>query len=283
MIFFAIFVFPLGVLFVSCFSYFVLLFYFQARKPEQLIELKEQFLTSCRQLISTPSGTAQHHLSIAEAFSKLSNYLEDFEWNFYKLPPFLQFLSPWISRFSAFCYWEDVFKIKQLLLSTSVDEHLKQIRTTPTDLEVHASLANTYVSLAKLHRESRRGSHHSRMERSRRFQFALEERSQVYSRLAMEEFKILSQYAPNDPWVHEQLAAGFKDLNLPEEEVKEMEHILQLRPQDRDILFRLGKLYFQQGLNAKGLKVYEELQKAHYTRAGDLISSYGAIAFKTEL
>src|SRR3990167_11215598 len=121
------------------------------------------------------------------------------------------------------------------------------------------------------------------MERSRRFQFALEERSQVYSRLAMEKFKILSQYAPNDPWVHEQLAAGFKDLNLPEEEVKEMEHILQLRPQDRDILFRLGKLYFQQGLNAKGLKVYEELQKAHYTRAGDLISSYGAIAFKTEL
>ncbi len=273
----AVLAFALGGLFLTCFSYFVLLFYFQAKKPQQLMELKDQFLQSCKQLIPTPSGVAQHHLSIAEAFSKLSHYLQDYEWNFYKIPSPVKFLSPLISRFSAFCYWEDVFKIKHLLLCASVEEHIKQIRTTPTDLEVHASLANTYVALSKLYREPLRSSHHPRMERSRRLQPLFEEKARTFSRLAIEEFKILSQYAPNDPWVHEQLASGYGDLGLPEEEVKEIELLFKLRPQDKEILFRLGILYFQQGLNAKGLLVYEELKQANYKKAEDLISSYGEI------
>jgi len=274
----AVLAFALGGLFLTCFSYFVLLFYYQAKKPQQLSELKETFLQSCRQLLPSPPGTAQHHLSIAEAFSKLSHYLQDFEWNFYKIPPFLQFLSPPISRFSAFCYWEDVFKIKHLLLTTSIDEHIKQIRATPTDLEVHASLANTYVALANLYRDPLRSPSHPRAGRSRKLQPIFDEKSKAYSRLAIEEFKILSQYAPNDPWVHEQLASGYHNLGLPEEEVREMEFLLKLRPQDKETLFRLGILYFQEGLNAKGLQIYEELKQANYKKAEDLISSYGLVA-----
>ena len=92
----------------------------------------------------------------------------------------------------------------------------------------------------------------------------------------------MGHYAPNDPWIHEQLAAGFRDLNLPEEEVKEMELVLKLRPHDKETLFRLGSLYFQQGLNAKGLQVYEELQKANYKKADSLLASYGVIHAETE-
>lgn len=260
--------FALGGLFLTCFSYIVLLFYHQAKKPEQFTDLKENFLRSCRQLLPLPPGVAQHHLSIAEVATKFSHYLQDYELNFYKVPAALQFLAPAIGRFSAYCYREDVFRMKQLLLDAAVDEHLKQIRSTPTDLEVHASLATSYVSLSRLYRESS----------SKKSAELFLEKFKIYSRLAIEEFTILSQYAPNDPWIHDQLAQGYKDLGMPEEEIREVEILLKLRPQDKEILFRLGILYFEQGSNAKGLQIYEELKKANFKKAEDLISSYGILA-----
>ncbi|HSX25519.1 MAG TPA: hypothetical protein VLE89_00755 [Chlamydiales bacterium] len=267
----AVLAFALGGLFLTFFSYFVLLFYFQARKPEQLIHLRDQFVRSCRQLLPLPPGEAQHHLSLAEALSKLAAYLHDFEWNFYKTPRFLHSFSRLISRFSAYCYWEDVFKMKLLLLHAAVEEHLKQIRSTPTDLEVHASLANSYVSLSKIYALPRR-------EPGPKTKALFEEKFRTAAQLAIEEFRILSQYAPNDPWVHEQLAVGYRDLGLPEEEIREVETLLKLRPQDKEILFRLGMLYFEQGQNAKGLQVYEELKQANFKKAEDLIAVYGTLS-----
>ncbi|MBX7067089.1 MAG: hypothetical protein K1X28_07650 [Parachlamydiales bacterium] len=253
-----LFAFALGGLFLTCFCYFVLLFYNQAKKPEQLIHLRDQFLDSCRQILSVPAGEAGHHLSIADALSKLAAYLQDFELNFYQAPKIAKGFSRLISRFSSYSYGEDVFKMKLLLLQAAVDEHLKQIRITPTDLEVHASLAGTYVALSKVYKGA-----------------GMEDKHRSIARLAIEEFSILSNYAPNDPWVHEQLAIGYHDLGMPEEEMREVETLLKLRAQDKEILYRLGSLYFRQGMNAKGLQIYEELKRGNFKKAEDLIASYG--------
>ncbi|MBU6446258.1 MAG: hypothetical protein KGQ49_02530, partial [Verrucomicrobia bacterium] len=250
----------LGALFLTCFSYFVLLFYHQAKKPEQLIHLRDQFLESCRQTLSVPAGEAGHHLSIADALSKLAAYLQDFEATLYKGP---KLFTRWTMRFSSYSYGEDVLKMKLLLLQASVDEHVRQVRITPTDLEVHASLAGTYVALSKVYKQANQ-----------------EEKYRMAARLAIEEFSILSHYAPNDPWVHEQLAIGYHDLGMAEEEMREVETLLKLRASDKEILYRLGHLYFRQGMNAKGLKIYEELKKGNFKKAEDLISSYGNFAQK---
>lgn len=258
----------LGIMFLSGFSYFLLLFYFQAKKPEQLIQLKEQFVHSCRRHISLPMGEVQHHLAIADALTKLSSYLQDFESTFYKTPRLLTPLTDIVNRFAKYCYWEDVFKMKEILLQTSIEEHLMQIKQTPTDLEVHASLANTYVFLSTLYRtlvQSEKKKH----------QLASETGFQKTAKLAIEEFKILNHYAPHDPWVHEQLAIGYRNLDMPNEEISEIEILLKLKPQDKEILFRLGTLCFQEGQNAKGLQIYEELKQSNYKRASDLITSYG--------
>lgn len=268
----------LGAVFLTLFSYFVLLFYFQARKPEQILELKDRFLQSCRQLLPTPPGEAQHHLSLATALFKLSAYLEGFEWNLYSPPKRSKSLARFITRFSAHQHWEDVFNIKQLLLQTAIEEHLKQVRVTPTDLEVHASLANTYVALSQIYLGPLQAQpDHPCAAKYQKNQTYFEEKFRQAAHLAIEEFRILSHYAPNDPWVHEQLASGYRDLRMPEEEIREVELLLKLRPQDKEILFRLGTLYFEQGQNAKGLQVYEELKQAHYKKAEDLIGAYGTI------
>ncbi|MDP1608255.1 MAG: hypothetical protein Q8L98_02945 [Chlamydiales bacterium] len=269
--------FGLGAIFLTGFSYFVLLFYFQAKKPEQITLIRDRFIASCKQLMGLPYGVAQHHLTVATSLLKLSAYLTDFEWHLYQVPKWLN--PPLLRRFIAYCHWKDVFTMKQCLLHAAIEEHLQQIRSTPTDLELHASLASTYVALSQIYLEPtpHKGPHpRSSYYQKRRSLF--EEKFRRAAEFAIEEFQILSHYAPNDPWVHEQLASGYRDLDLPLEEIREVEILLTLKPQDNLILFRLGKLYFEQKHNAKGLQIYEQLKKAHYPQADELISSYGIIA-----
>lgn len=272
-IFFAL---SISLLFLTGFSYLVLLFYYQSKKTELLEDSKENFIRSCRRLLSTLEDPIQKHLLLAEACSRLSNYLQGFEKEIYKTPSFLQFSKQALTYLSSFFHFEDVFQFKIGLLQTAVEEHLSQIRITPTDLEVHASLANTYVTLAGTYKELIENESHPKASKFRKKRDEIEARSQSFSRLAIEEFKILEHYATNDPWVHEQMAVGYRELNLPNEEIKEMETLLELRPHDKEILFRLGALYFSQKMNAKGLTVYEKLKKMNYKKAEALILSYGA-------
>ncbi len=244
----------LGALLVTGFSYLVLYFYYQARKPERLLHLKETFLGACKRHISIPQGEVQHHLSIADALLKLASYLDDYE----------EHETPSLSNF----FWKDIFLFKRFLLDAACSEHLQQIRVTPTDLEVHASMAASFVAQSKLYRI---------YGKIKKIEAQCEKHFKENARLAMEEFQILNHYAPNDPWIHEQLALGFKELEMPEEELKEVELLVKLRPQDKDTLFLLGILYFRQGMNAKGLQIYEELKESNFKKAEELISSYGSI------
>jgi hypothetical protein len=262
----------LGAFFLTAFSYLVLLFYYQVKKPEQLKAILHRFIDSCRASLGPAPVDVVHHLSLADTLLKLSQYLQDYEYRLIQFPDFFPALSRLVSAFSARCYCRDVFNFKQLLLQTTIEEHLQQIRSTPTDLEVHASLAASYIALSKIYAEPKEGAPSHLY---RKYAAAFDEKFKGAASLAIEEFQILSHYAPNDPWVHEQLAAGYRDLNLYQEEIREVELLLKLRPQDKEILFRLGSLYFQQGLNAKGLQIYEELKKANFKKAEDLIAAYG--------
>ncbi len=102
----------------------------------------------------------------------------------------------------------------------------------------------------------------------------LMERFRFTAERAIEEFKILNDYAPDDPWVHVQLAYSYRDLGMPQEEIREYEIVLGLCPDDYDTLYRLGVLYFEQGYNANGLEVYETLKKNNLKKAEQLISHY---------
>lgn len=268
--------FSLGLLCLTCISYSILLFYFKAKRPQELLTLRDEFLSSCRNTLSIPKGEVEHHLSIAHALIRLASYLEDFEKQFYPLPEIGKQLKPFFEKCSVILHFEDVFSLKKLLLHAAVEEHLEQIRITPSDFEAHASLASTYINLSKNYQST------SQLEDSfslqLRFKSLIEEaetKAKETTEKAIEEFKILEYYAPNDPWVHLQLAKSYQELHLPHEEIREYETVLKLRPLDKEALFRLGALYFELGKNAKGLEIYEELKKTNYKKAEELISLYG--------
>lgn len=72
------------------------------------------------------------------------------------------------------------------------------------------------------------------------------------------------------------MAAIYHDLQLPDQEITEYEMLRLIVPDDKEILFKLGVLYFQQGKNAQGLRLYEELRRAKDPKAVALIHFYDA-------
>ncbi len=266
-----------SILFLTLFSYFILRIYFQAKKPEQFQRLKESYLQECKDLLNYQEGLAEQHLALAYAASKFSDSLEKRKRHFYHLPPFLDSLERTIETFSCFWHWKDVFLMQECLLNYAVDEHIKIVKVEPTHLEVHAALANAYVMLSGLYMEPHKSPSYDEDSwiPPELYSEEVQEKFRATAKKAIEEFRILSDFAPDDPWVHAQLAYSYHDLQMPEEEIKEYETILRLVPNDTETLFRLGVLYFQEGINSQGLRVYEELRRANYKRAEQLISFYG--------
>ncbi|MDE3055815.1 MAG: hypothetical protein KGI80_03890 [Verrucomicrobiota bacterium] len=239
--------FLLGGIFATLFTYLVLLFYLQTRRRAELAQLKEEFLHSCREQLSCDA-----HLVIAEALSRFSLYLDDFSSRLYEFPllhPLLHFL-----------HRDDLFCLNEQLLHAAVEEHLAQVRLTPLDLEVHASCSRSYILLSKLYRRAAR---------------AYSDEAENAEKLALQELHILQAYAPDDPWVYEQLERGYARLGMHKEQLVALESLARLRPQESQILFRLGGLYFYSGSNAKGLQIYEQLKLLHLKKAEELIQRYG--------
>lgn len=268
----------LAIVFFTCFAYFTLRLYFQTKKPEQIKEIKDIYVSSCKTLFNYQEGCAESHFSLASACCKLANRLHAREYTFYKPPSWLEVIAPIIEKLSCWSHWQDLHIFKESLLQVSVNEHIKLVKCQPTSLEAHAALANAYVMLSGLYIDPRKmeGYEDDRWIPSDKYNEAFESKFRIIAERAIEEFKILSEYAPDDPWVHSQLAYSYHDLQMPAEEIREYEAIYKLIPDDKDNLFKLGVLYFQQGFNAKGLRVYEELKKAHYKKAESLIKYYGA-------
>lgn len=270
--------FTLAIFFLTIFSYFVLRLYFQAKKPEHLMDLREEYFNQCKAIIHYQEGIPEHHIALASAAQKLATALHEKEYTYWSPPFFLKSLAPTLEKFSCFCYWKDIFCMKELLLNATIEEYLKVVKCEPTNLEVHAALANAYVMLSGLYADPSKyqDCDEEKWYPSERYSDKMKAKFRKTSERAIEEFKILNDYAPNDPWVHVQLAYSYHDLQMPEEEIREYETMLKLRPNDNETLFKLGMLYFQQGMNAKGLRAYQMLKQTLYKKAESLIKFYGS-------
>ncbi len=265
----------LAVMFLTFFSYFILRLYFQSRKEEQFHEILEGAEAQSKELIGYQEGDAEHHLFLANSLVRCASALKDKEYTYYHPPEMLEVLGPMAEQLSCWWHWEDLHKMQELFLQRAIDEQIKLVKCEPTDLEVHAGLANTYVLLSSLYAPPRPGADDERWIPPERSSAAMKERFRATAQRAIEEFKILNHYAPNDPWIHAQLAYSYHDMHMPEEEIRCYETILRLKPGDVETQLKLGMLYFQQGQNAKGLQVYEGLKRSHHKQAETLLAFYG--------
>ncbi len=273
----SLFAISLALFFLTIFSYFILRLYVNSRKPERFLELLDDYINHCKTHLNYQHNIPEHHLALAHAANKLGSHLHNTQYSYYKPPQWLDMIAHTIETFSCWCHWHDIHQMRQLLYSFAIDEHIKVIRIEPTNLEAHAALANSYVLLSGLYINQRKTNEFDddRWTPSQQYSEEMHDKFQGISQRAIEEFRILNDYAPHDPWVHAQLAYSYHDMQMPQQEIQEYETIIQLLPGDAETLFKLGMLYFQQGMNAKGLQTYDTLRQIDYNRAQQLINFYG--------
>jgi|SaaInlV_200m_DNA_3_1039701.scaffolds.fasta_scaffold00253_8 tetratricopeptide (TPR) repeat protein len=267
----------LAVLFLTVFAYFIMKLYISTKKPEQLLDLREKYLDACKDFIKYQEGLPEHHIALAHAAVKLAESLNMRQYNYYIPPKWLDVAADTMEMFSCWWHWHDVLSMRELMLSFAIEEHISVIKTEPTNLELHAALANAYVMLSGLYINPRtvEGYDEDKWIPPQRMSASMKEKFESTAQKAIEEFTILNDYAPNDPWVHSQLAYSYHDLRMPEKEIEQYEIILKLMPEDPEILYKLGILYFQEGMTAKGLQIYEILRGKSQKKATQLITFYG--------
>lgn len=269
------FAFGIALLLMTLFAYLMVRQFLQAGTEEQMQALVNRFIEQCE---GDAEENWEQHSATAVSCCKLANLLHGREFGYYKPAKGFGFLKPSLEKLSCFLHWEDLHLLKEQLLKAAIEEHLKLVRSEPTSLEVHAALANAYVMLSGLylHPDKIGNSDSDQWIPSGKYSHEMQQRFREAAERAIEEFKILKEYAPNDPWVYTQLAYSYRDLNMPAEEMKAYETIVNLRPYDYETRFKLGVLYFQEGENARGLKVYQELKKAQFKKAEMLMIYYGS-------
>ncbi len=260
--------FSLAAIFLTGFSYFVLLFYFQAKKPEQFHLLLQNYM----------QGSKAAHEDILQSLSQLVSLLQGQEHHYYPLPESFKTLAPLMEKFSIWTHWKDVHQMKELLLSSAIRESRELIKALPTDVNAHRALGIAYIALSRIYMDPRRETPDVLWVSPEYQSKEMEEKFQTAAQRAVSELKIIEEYAPNDTWVHAQLAVLYRDLKLPVLEIQEYETLAKMTNNDKEILFRLGLLYFEHGLNTKGLRIYEILKKSAHPQADALISFYDAFA-----
>lgn len=263
-------------LILSVFSYLILLFYFQAKKPEQFKQLKEWFLSICKKSIPEDLSQIDYHLFLAQSLYTFATFFQAKE-----LP--LYFASFPITSFQRLmkkcCYlwhWKDFQKIKEILLLDCIYQHLALLKHEPTNLEVHASLGNSYLTLASVYKSMHRETlTHQQPLSLEELQEELLKKFKSSISKAIEEYKIIRVSTDHeDPWVLVQLATCYHELEMYDKEIELFEKILEISGSNHDVMSRLAYLYFQEGRNAQGFKLYKVIKENAPEKAAQLFDYY---------
>lgn len=232
--------------------------------------LRDECLAACSQKQQL-QNSIESHIATAKASEKAFFSITDRELSLCRLLSKIGIFKTTSTKLSKAFHWQDVHKMKEFFLLSSIDSYTNVIKNQPTSYDAHAALACAYINLANHYNTAI--SNTTSVALSREFK----QKFRQSSKQAIEELTILKEYAPNDLWAHTQLASSYRELNLPEKEIEEYETCIMLCPTDTQMLFTLGTLYFKQGHNAKGLRVYEKLKITDQERAETLISHYGVL------
>lgn len=261
---------------LTIFTFLVLLFYFQAKKPEQLKQLKDWYLVVCKKSMPQEKmSETEYHLFLAEGLHIFASHfhIKELPVYFGKVPfPSLRRLMKKCSHLWA---WKDFQKMKELLLLECIYQHLCLLKYQPTNLEVHASLGNSYLTLASIYKGMNRDVF------LKEFMVVLEDfeeqllkkfKTCIYK--AIEEYKIIKDSTSEDPWVLAQLAMCYHELEQYDKEIEYFEKILDISEAQEEVMIRLSLLYFQQGKNAGGFKLYQIIKETNPLKAEEIFNFY---------
>ena len=114
--------FSLAALFLTLFTYFVLLFYLQGRKPEKLAQLRDEYIEGARTCIPFDPGSLEYHCCITEAIVHMISQLRiaSASSRWILASETLTYLT---EKFRIWTRWKDLLKIKEMLLLATINPY----------------------------------------------------------------------------------------------------------------------------------------------------------------
>lgn len=248
----AFFAITLAALLITLFSFYTLRNYQGAEKEAAFRELNERYIKGVLSIHSNAKTPKEIKQVAAEACLALAERLKGRRASL-RGPSFLKVNEEKIGHFLGN---EEIRRFQEVLYQRAIDELSGQVRLAPCDIAAHAHLARAFVLIS---------DHHGT---------AQPEGFNQWRRRAIEEYKILSELAPQEGWILLELAARQQELGQTSAEIETLEKFLHLDPQNVDTLYRLGQLYFKEGQASKGFKIFENLKKIDLIKSDQLIAYY---------
>jgi hypothetical protein len=267
-----------ALLFLTISSYLLIAYYQKNRKLDNMEKIAKDFVHYCSLHLSKNIIEREKlHLAISESVRDLAEALHTQELFYLNIHPFKFSKSHIISHFLYFHY-NDILYLQEKLLDICLDQHSKILEDSAVSLQFHSSLSKTYATLANCYKKP----HGKHLEKAfnysnfTKFKELLERHSKYYT-LAEEELLIILEISENETWAHLDLAALYSQFGETEKEMGQYEILIDQISDDKEILYKLGILYFLHLKTSKGLKIYSKLRKLDALYAKNLLSHYNSL------
>lgn len=244
----------LAALLITLFSFYTLRNYQFAEKEEALKELMQKYLKGILSLTQGQKTPKEVKQISAEACLELAEILGQRKGSLSMDVP--SFFKPLSERLIRLLGREDAEQFQEILYNKALEEFSGQVRLSPCDITAHARLAKTFVMMSQLYHAKNLG------------------RFKELRLKAIEEYKILSDLSPHEIWIFLELASNYRQLGEVRSEIETLEKVILLEPQNGEILYQLGQLYFKEGLTSKGFKTFEALKTIDLAKSDQLIAYY---------
>lgn len=265
----------LAILFLAITSYALIAFYQKNRKLDAIDNICKEFHRACAtKLQKHIQDSLKLRLANAACLKELTEALHSQELFYLNIPPF-NFSNNHLLAHILYFHYSDILYLQEKLLDLALKEHSYILADAACDLEFHTSLSKTYAALAKCYKRPS-GKHLqkaydlSNLSKKAELSTCLEK----YYTLAVEELQIVKELSENESWAILDLATLYRSFDETKKEMEEYEHLLGKTSDDKEILYRLGLLYFMHHKTSSGLKIYHKLRKLDALFAKNLLSHY---------
>lgn len=248
-------VFAVGIITTLLITYVTIRFCAE-RKEEEGKQFAEELIRECHATFDPFESREQTHLIAADAARNLSAAIAGLEKVLCR--PFFRPLEPAFEKLSALIHGSGVRFLQQAALQCAALEITEAITEKPLHSEHHKKLAIVYLEVACLYADSARISG-------------------AYSkaiRRAISQLGVARHLGLQEPWLYEQLIECYGALKERDKLLETCAELLAIASEQSSVLYYVGRRYFEHGLYAEGLKIYEQLLPVDSERAHTLLRVY---------
>lgn len=239
------------------------------RREEENIQMTADFIQECHNTFSPFEDKESVEMITADGAQKLSRELLGIERSLFQFSS--TSLKPAIEKLSCRLHAGAVLSLRQYLLESAAEQFINSILDHPTVCGHHKKLAIVYLEIACLY--ARSAGNGPNMLWPMDTTGALNGYNAAVSK-AVSQLLVAAQFDPEDPWIFEQLIECYGALKEKERQLEACSRLLTISPNESAALEHVGRRYFEHGLFAEGLNIYERLKPSDPERAQSLLRVY---------